>query len=154
VKKLSILLIITGIISGLFGTRSYWRDYTYKKASIAVKASVKSVEIKPFSGKAVAGIYYTLNYLRDGITDSTKYNTTEEYSFKNPLPTPEDLQATLFYVRYVPQNKRAETSFPNRLIINKNGEYNGFYNRALFGQMFTFILLGYMLRKWARKSIN
>lgn len=147
-KILGNLLIIIGIISGLLGVRSYWRDYTYKKASIAVKASVKSVEIKPFSGKAVAGIDYTLNYMRDGIADSTKYNTTEEYSFKNPLPTAEELQATPFYVRYVPQNRRTETSFPNRVTVNNNGKYEGFYNRAVFGQMFVLILLGYMVKKW------
>ncbi|MFV0592333.1 MAG: hypothetical protein ACK5NK_04285 [Niabella sp.] len=147
-KALGILLIVLGIITGLFGVRSYWRDYTYKKASIVVKASVKSVEIKPFSGKAVAGIYYTLNFMRDGIADSTKYNTTEEYSFKNPLPTAEKLQAIPFYVRYVPKNKRNETSFPNRVTVNNNGKYEGFYNSALFGQMFVLILLGYMVKKW------
>lgn len=147
-KIIGIILIILGVIFGLFGIRSYWHDCTYKKASIAVKACVKSVEIKPFSGKAVAGIYYTLNYMHDGIIDSTKYNTTEEYSFKNPLPTKEKLQAASFYVRYVPQNRRTKTSFPNRVTVNNNGKYEGFYNRALFGQMFVLILLGYMVKKW------
>jgi hypothetical protein len=147
-KILGILLIVLGIIIGMFGVRSYWRDYTYKRASIAVKASVKSVEIKPFSGKAVAGIYYTLNYMRDGIADSTKYNTTEEYSFKNPLPTKEKLQAVSFYVRYIPKEKRRETSFPNQVLVSHNMEYEGFYNRALFGQMLVLILLGYIVKKW------
>lgn len=146
-KIIGIILIILGVIFGLFGIRSYWHDCTYKKASIAVKASVKSVEIKPFSGKAVAGIYYTLNYMHDGITDSIKHHTTEEYSFKKPLPTKEQLQATSFYVRYVPKNKRTKTSFPNRVVVSRHAEYEGFYNSAL-GHMLVLILLGYVVKKW------
>ncbi|HRP89080.1 MAG TPA: hypothetical protein PKX92_03480 [Edaphocola sp.] len=151
-KALSILLFVLGIITGLLGVRSYWRDSTFKKASIAVKASVKSVEIRPFSGKAVAGIYYTLNYMRDGIIDSIKHNTSEEYSLKKPLPTKEKLQAATFYVHYVPKNKRTETSFPDRVTISDNGKYPGFYKGSLFGQMSVLILLGFMVRMFGQKN--
>ena len=150
-KAFGILLIIVGIICGLLGARSYWQDNTYKKASIAVKASVVSVEVKPMSGKAVASIKMVLSYLRDGVADSTAHNFSMAYTNKNPLPAVQELQASLLYVHYVPRVKRSETSYPNRVVVSGNGVYDGFYNRALFGQMFTFVLLGFMVRKFGKK---
>lgn len=151
-KTISIILIIVGIILGLLGLRSYWLDYSYKNASIAVKASVESVEVKPKSGKAVGSIRLVLSFIRDGVADSTAHNFSQEYSNINPLPTAEELQGASLYVRYVPKENRGKTSFPNQVLVSNTNEYEGFYNRALFGQMFTFILLGVIIRLWRRKQ--
>lgn len=138
-------LIIIGFIFGLLGIRSYWRDDTYEKASTVVKASVKSVEIKPMSGKAVGSIRMVLNYMRDGIADSIEHNFSAAYSNKDPLPTVKQLHTTPFYVRYVPKGKRSET-IPNWVIVSNNGEFDGSYGLSSFGQMLTFILMGFMVR--------
>lgn len=149
-KTLGVVLIIIGIIPGLLGVRSYLRDDAYVKASIAVKSSVKSVEIKPMSGKAVASIHLVLSYIRDGVADSTEHNFAQEYTDKCPLPTVEEFKATSYYVRYVPKEKRSEM-IPNWVMVSSEGEFDGLYGRALFGQMFTFILLGFMVRMFGRE---
>ncbi|MCW5914232.1 MAG: hypothetical protein KIT66_06465 [Chitinophagaceae bacterium] len=39
-------LIVLGVVFGLLGISSVWKDYTYRKASVVVKAQILSVEIK------------------------------------------------------------------------------------------------------------
>lgn len=149
-RIISIILIITGIIFGLFGVRSYWRDDAYAKASIIVKASVISAEVKPMSGKAVASIRLVLSYKRDGGLDSLEHHYSEAYSSQNPLPTVEKLKAASPCVRYVPKDKRSKMS-PNWVLVSDNGEFEGWYGRSSFMQMFTFILLGIMVRMFGKK---
>lgn len=150
-KTIGIILTTLGIISGLLGIRSYWRDYTYKKVSIAVKPSAKSVVIEPVRN-GLSNIIYSILFDRDGAVDTTEHKITEEYTYKNPLPTIEQLQAASLYVHYVPKDKRSETAFPYRVVVTSDGIYPGFYNRALLGQMFTFILIGYMVRMFGQKQ--
>lgn len=144
------ILIIFGLILGGFGLRSYWRDYTYRKANIAVQATVKSVRIEQIRS-GLSNILYTLVYTRDGVQDSTNHKITESYTIKNPLPTIEQLRSATLYVHYVPAEKRRYTAFPSRVIVSSDGVYEGFYSRGLFGQMFTFILMGLIFRLWGRK---
>ncbi|HCF62836.1 MAG TPA: hypothetical protein DEU93_00600 [Chitinophagaceae bacterium] len=151
-KAISIILIVVGIIFGFLSLRSFWSDHAYEKASTTVKASVKSVDIKPMSGKAVASIRRVLYYIRDGVADSTEQNYSKLYTNNNPLPSEEELKSTSLYVRYVPKNRRSETVFPDRVLVSSDEEYEGYYNRAMFGQMFAFILLGLMIRLWRRKN--
>ncbi len=151
-KIISVVLISIGILSGLLGTKSFWRDQAYEKASIPVKGSVEWLEFKPMSGKAVASIAIMLSYIRDGIVDSTEHQFSILYTTSDPLPTEEELKAAPYYVRYVPKEKRNETTFPNRVMVSNGLAYEGFYNHALFGQMFTFILLGLMIRLFGRKK--
>ncbi|MCC7525599.1 MAG: hypothetical protein IT250_12305 [Chitinophagaceae bacterium] len=152
-KTLGVVLIIIGIICGLLGLRSYLRDDAYVKASTIAKASVVSAEVKPMSGKAVASIHLVLYYIRDGFADSIEHNLAREYTDKSPLPTVEELKATAYYVRYVPKEKRSK-NVPNWVMVSNSGEYDGLYGGALFGQMFTFILLGFMVRMFGRKKIT
>lgn len=151
-KAISIISIFVGVIFGSLGIRSYLRDNAYKKASITVKASVKSVDIKPMSGKAVVSIRRVLYYIRDGVADSTEQNYSELYTNNNPLPSEEELKSKSLYVRYVPKNRRSETAFPDRVLVSSDEEYEGYYNRAMFGQMFAVLLLGLMIRLWRRKN--
>ena len=151
-RIIGIVLIIIGIIFGLLGARSYLRDKSYEEASTVVKASVKSVEVKPNPWKAMGSISLVLSYMRDGIADSAKHNFTEAYSNNIPLPTEEELKAASYYVHYVPNEMRNETSYPYRVMVSNNARYEGFYNRALFRQMFTFILMGFMIRMLGRKK--
>ena len=149
-RTISIILIIIGLVFGLFGLKSLYRDNIYAKASTVAKASVTSAEIKPMSGKAVGSIRLILSYLRDGVADSTEYKFTEEFTNKNPLPTEAELKAKTYYVRYVPLEKRSKNT-PNWLMVNSTGEFNGWYGRSQFGQMFVFILLGFMVRMFGLK---
>lgn len=150
-KIISIILVVVGIIFGLLGVRSYWRDNAYEKASNAVRASVKSAEVKPMSGKAVGSIRLVLTYLHDGMEDSIEHNYTEAYTVNNPLPTVDELKASSLYVRYVPKQKRSE-KVPNWVSVSSDGEFDGMYGRSLFGQMFTFILVGFLIRLFGRRK--
>ncbi|GAB1371982.1 hypothetical protein MASR1M45_20440 [Candidatus Kapaibacterium sp.] len=64
-KNVVKILIITGIIFGLLNIQSVWREYKYQQVVTTAKANVLSVEIKPFSGKALASIQYKLVYQHD-----------------------------------------------------------------------------------------
>lgn len=86
-KNVVKILIITGIIFGLLNIRSVWRKYKYQQVVTTAKANVLSVEIKPFSGKALASIQYKLVYQHDQILDTISYSTTEECSIKSHLPS-------------------------------------------------------------------
>ena len=149
-RIISIILIIIGIVFGLLGVRSYWREKSYEKASIAVKALVKSAEVKPKSGKGMVGIEMILTYNRDGVADSIEHNFSAPYSTNNPMPAEVELKAASYYVRYVPTEKRSKT-IPNWVMVSNNGKFDGLYGRALFGQMFTFIVLGFMVKIFSRK---
>lgn len=150
-KIIGQILVLIGIIFGVIGVQSCLRDDAYAKASIIVKASVKSVEIKPMSGKAVGSIHMVLNYMRDGVADTIEHNFSTAYSNNEPLPTAKELKKSTLYVRYVPVEKRNEHS-PNWTIVSKNGEFEGFYGWPQFGKMLTFILLGSLIRMFAKKS--
>lgn len=93
------------------------------------------------SGKAVASIRRVLYYIRDGVADSTVQNYSEPYSNNDPLPSGEELKSKSLYVRYVPKNRRSETAFPGRALVSSDEEYEGYYNRAKFGQMYAFYCL-------------
>lgn len=150
-RIISILLFFLSLIFGLFGVRSYLRDKSYEEASIAVKASVMRAEVKPnSSGKAIGTIRLMLSYMRDGVADSIEHIFSEAYSDKDPLPTGDELKAASSYVRYVPKEKRGKT-IPNWVLVSNNGEFDGFYGMSMFGQMFTFILLGIMVRIFGRE---
>lgn len=150
-KLIGTTLIFIGIIFGVFGARSYWHSYLYNQASTTVKATVKSAEIKPMSGKAVGSIRIVLSYKRDGLTDSLEYNFSEAYSNKEPLPSEEELKSATYYVRYVPKEK-TNKNIPDWVMVSKKGEFEEFYGISTFTQMFTFILLGIMVRMFARKN--
>ena len=141
-------LILSGILAGFLGLWSYWRDFQYEKASIAVRATVKSVEIEPIRS-GLSNILYTLRYKRDGVMDVTHHKITQQYTIKEPLQTSDELQKASFYIRYVPTVSKTATEFPGRVIVSEDKAYEGFYNRALFGQMFTLLLFGAMVRKFA-----
>ena len=149
-RKVSLILIIAGIIFGLLGVISFWRDHSYQRASTASKAIVDSVDLKPIRD-GLSNIYYYLVYMRDGSMDTLKHKITMEYTFKNPIPSSDELKATIFYVHYVPEANKEGASFPNRVHVNDSPEYEGLYNRSLFGQMFAFILLGFMIRLFLRR---
>ena len=146
----TVLLIVSGIF-GLLGARSYWRDQGYKNASVAVRGTVRSVEIQKIRD-GLSNIIYSLAYLRDGITDSTQHKITTAYTNADPLPTLKELQAASFYVRYVPKPRQRETAYPERVMVHSNSTYPGYFNRSLFGQMFTFAIIGFMVRLFGRKG--
>lgn len=150
-RIISTVLIVIGILFGLFGVRSYWRDHRYEKASIVTKSTISSVRIEPVRN-GLSNILYTLTYIRDGATDTTVHKITEAYTDKNPLPAIAQLQASTLYVQYVPKDKRGETAYPYRVMVSSDGLYPGTYGRGLFGQMFTFILLGFIVRLFARNT--
>ncbi|GAB1454478.1 hypothetical protein MASR2M47_45340 [Draconibacterium sp.] len=152
-KVIGIILILISIIFGVFGVRSYLRDDAYAKTSTIVKASVKFAEVKLMSGKAVGSIRMVLIYMHDGVADSIEHNFSQDYSNNNPLPTVEELKTASLYVRYVPKEKRTKTT-PNWVLVSKNEEFEGWYGRSSFKQMFTFILLGFMVRIFGRKRSN
>lgn len=115
------------------------------------KASVQTAEVKPMSGKAIASIRLTLTYFRDDVADSIEHNFSESYSIKNPLPSIDKLKAATYYVRYVPKEKRTE-KIPNWVLVSSNEEFDGLYGRSSFGQMFTCILLGFMIKLFGKRK--
>lgn len=145
------ILILIGIIFGVFGVRSYLRDDAYAKESTVVKASVISAEVEPMSGKAVGSIHMVLTYMHDGVADTIEHNFSEAYSNNNPLPKVEELMKSSLYVRYVPKEKRNER-IPNWVLVSNKEEFEGFYGRSSFGQMFAFILLGLMIKMFGNKK--
>lgn len=149
-RIIGVILVFIGIIFGIFGIRSYLRDAAYVKASVVVKASVLSAEVKPNPWKNVDGVRLVLTYVRDGVTDSIENNYSEVYSKNENRISEEKLKAATHYVRYVPKENRSE-NIPNWVMANRTGEFEGSYGRTSFGQMVTFILLGFMVRMFGRK---
>jgi hypothetical protein len=169
-KNVGKILIIIGIIFGLFGTRSVWKDYTYRKASVVVKAKVVFAEIKDIRTKY--GNYYLkpthqinqkLAFLRDGSMDTISLQSnfllyTEGKTIKNPnpIPTVEQLMKGVKYVRYIPESKKNETTFPDRIDINNDGKYEAEYKLSYFFNMLFCIVFGRILHLFFRtkKSSN
>lgn len=150
-KAVSLILIFIGIFMGLLAARSFWLDCRYEKASVSTEATISSMKIEPIRD-GLSNVLYSLTYLRDGEIDTTEHKVTEQFTNKTPLPTIEQFQSNTFYIRYVPADRRDETSFPNRVMVLGAKTYPGFYNRALFGQMLIFILLGFMVRAFFNNS--
>lgn len=148
-RIIGFILIIFGIISGLLGVRSYLRDDAYAKASTTVKASVKSAEVKPMSGKAVGSIRLVLAFLRDGVKDTLEHNFSEAYSVNDPLPTLEELYAASLYVRYVPKEKRSKNT-PDWVMVSNKDKHDGVNGRSGFSWMINFFLLGILLIIYSR----
>lgn len=149
-RIISVILISLGILFGIFGVRSYLRDDAYAKASVIVKASVISAKVEPNRWKNVDHIRLVLSYMRDGVTDSIENNYTDVYSKDEPRTSEEELKTATYFVRYVPKEKRSD-NIPNWLMVNSNGDFEGSYGRSSFLQMFTLILLGFMIRMFGRK---
>ena len=149
-KNAGKILIILGVVFGLLGIRSLWREYKYHQVVTTAKANVLFVETKPFSGKAVASIRYKLVYQHDYATDTIPYSTTEEYSIKEPLPSSEELKALDFYVHYVPKTKQSETTFPDRIYINNDSIYKAEYRFSFFVNMLFCFIFGGILNLFFR----
>lgn len=144
-KAISIILISIGILSGLFGVRTYLRDDAYAKGSVVVKASVKSAEVKPNPWKNVGSIRLLLTYMRDGVVDSLAHNYSEVYSNNDPLPTIAELKAASPHVRYVPNKNRSE-KIPDWVTVSNTEEYDGSYGWPAFNRMIIFIVMGLLVR--------
>lgn len=100
-KNTGKIIIIIGIIFGLLGISSVWKDYTYRKASVVVKAEIASAEINDIRTKH--GNYYlkpthhihqSLAFLRDGMMDTILLKSnfllyTEGRFLDNPNPVPD-----------------------------------------------------------------
>lgn len=56
IKYIGKALMVLGVVFGLLGISSVWKDYTYRKASVFVKAQILSIEIKDIRAKH--GNYY------------------------------------------------------------------------------------------------
>lgn len=141
-RKVGTVLIVIGILFGLFGVWTFWREYGYEKARVVSKATVASVRIEPIRD-GLSNILYTLTYMRDGATDTTEHKITEQHTINNPLPTTEQLQSETYYIHYVPKERRTETAYPKRVMVLDSETYPSFYYRTAFGQMFSFILMGF-----------
>lgn len=139
------------MVFGLFGVWSFWRDFRYEKARTVTQAKIASVKIEPIRS-GLSNILYTLTYLRDGVADTIEHKITEQFTTKNPLPPIAQLQSQTFYIHYVPEERKNEASFPNRVMVLESKTYPGFYNRASFGQMVTFTLMGFMARLFYLKK--
>lgn len=151
-KNTGKILIILGVVFGILGIRSLWREYKYHQVVTTAKTNVLSVETKPFSGKAVASIQYKLVYQHDYTPDTISYSTTEEYSTKEPLPSLEELKAVDFYVHYVPKSKQSKTAFPNRIYINNDSIYKAEYRLSFFVNMLFCFVVALFFR--TKKSIK
>ena len=134
------------VVCLILGIRTNWREYTFRKASTAAKATVISVDTE-LTGKAIAIVDYVLAYERDNVTDTISHFTTEAYYTTKPLPSIEELKNNVFYVHYVPKIKNNETPFKDRLFISdsnllENDFYTGWFIRMIF-----VLMVGYLLSK-------
>lgn len=131
----------------ILGIRTNWREYTFRKASTASKATVISVDTKLKSGKAIANVDYVLTYERDNVTDTISHFTTEAYSLKEPLPSIEELKKNNFYIHYVPKIKSNETPFKDRVFISNNKVLESIFDSGWFSRMIFILILGYILSR-------
>lgn len=163
-KIASKVLIILGVVYGLFGIRSVWREYSYQKGSIVAKASILSVEIKDIRTngnyylKPTHRITHHLSFLRDGKMDTLAEKSNfllypEGKTINNPnkIPTVGELMKQEKYIRYVPISKKKETSFPHRIDINNNGEFQSFIRFQHFISMAIMMLLSFSIRYFSKK---
>lgn len=150
-RIVSTILIIIGILFGLFGVWSFWREYGFERARVVSKGTISSLRTEPVRN-GLTNILYTITYLRDGATDTIKHKVTEQWTDSNPLPTTAQLQSQTFYIHYVPKENRSETVHPKRVMVLDSKDYPSFYYRTAFGQMFTLILMGFMVRLFFPKK--
>ena len=134
------------VVCLILGIRTNWREYTFRNASTAAKATVISVDTE-LTGKAIAIVDYVLAYERDNVTDTISHSTSEAYYTTKPLPSIEELKNNVFYVHYVPKIKSNETPFKDRLFISdsnllENDFYTGWFIRMIF-----VLMVGYLLSK-------
>ncbi len=151
-KNTSKIIIIIGIIFGLLSIRSVWREHKYQQVVTTAKATVLSVETKPFSGKTVVSIQYKLVYQHDYVPDTISYSTTEEYFIKEPLPSLEELKTVDFYVHYVPKPKQIEATFFDHIYINNDSIYKAEYRFTFFVYMLFCFVVALFFR--TKKSIK
>ena len=148
-----------GFFFGLLGIRSLWREYNYQKASVVAKAKILSIEIKDIRTngnyylKPTHRITYQLVFFRDGMMDTLTdtssfllYTEGKTSKNPNPIPTIKQLMKQERYVRYVPESKKKETVFADRIHINNNGSYESNNKFQAFFSMIIFVSLGYFIR--------
>ena len=145
-KTIGIILYIAAIAAAGMGIRSYWRDYTYKKASIAVPARVYDVTMEPIRS-GLSNLRYVLVYKRNGAVDTIRFKVTEQFTNENPLPAPDQLRAATWYVHYVPEAKKTQTVFPERKYVTNDGVYPGF-NAGSLAPVCTLAILGFMFNRF------
>ena len=145
-KSIIRITLFLCVVCFILGIRTNWREYTFRKASTAAKATVISVDTE-LTGRAIAIVDYVLAYERDNVTDTISHFTTEAYYKTKPLPSIEELKNNVFYVHYVPKIKSNETPFKDRLFISdsnllENDFYTGWFIRMIF-----VLMVGYLLSK-------
>lgn len=134
------------VVCFILGIRTNWREYTFRKASTAAKATVISVDTE-LTGKAIAIVDYVLAYERDNVTDTISHFTTEAYYTTKPLPSIEELKNNVFYVHYVPKIKSNETPFKDRLFITDSNLLENDFDTVWFIRMISVLMVGYLLSK-------
>lgn len=144
-KTIITLLRILAIVIGLFGVLQLFREYKHRKASTAVKARVLSVELEPVRD-ALTNIHYSLQFLKDGRYDTMQHKVTQSYTNKKPLPSIEELKTTVFYLHYIPEDKKQRTPYADRLYINNSEEIDLPWGYSPFTIMFFLFLLTYLLQ--------
>lgn len=158
-KRISIILIALGVVFGLSGVRSLLKDHGYRKSSVVVKADVIQADVKDI--RTQYGNYYLkpthqitqqLAFLRDGSLDTMTlesqflmYTEGKTTTNPNPIPTAEELMKQPKYIRYVPESKKEDTAFPDRIDINTDGEYEAQNNWSPFFQMLICFVAGGIL---------
>ena len=135
------------VVCLILGIRTNWREYTFRKASTAAKATVISVDTELKSGRAIAIVDYVLAYERDNVTDTISHFTTEAYYTTKPLPSIEELKNNVFYVHYVPKIKSNETPFKDRLFISDSNLLENDFDARWFIRMIFVLMVGYLLSK-------
>ncbi len=134
------------VVCLILGIRTNWREYTFRKASTAAKATVISVDTE-LTGKAIAIVDYVLAYERDNVTDTISHSTSEAYFKTKPLPSIEELKNNVFYVHYVPKIKSNETPFKDRLFITDSNLLENDFDTVWFIRMISVLMVGYLLSK-------
>lgn len=134
------------VVCLILGIRTNWREYTFRKASTAAKATVISVDTE-LTGKAIAIVDYVLAYERDNVTDTISHSTSEAYFKTKPLPSIEELKNNVFYVHYVPKIKSNETPFKDRLFISDSNLLENDFDTGWFIRMISVLMVGYLLSK-------
>lgn len=139
-KNAGKILFVLGVVLGLLGIWSVWRDYTYRKASVVVKAEVLSAEIKDIRTK------YTNYYLKPthhithhlafermvtdgGLSDENQQVVFQELASLFSNKQKDETEALKWYQKFIEyfeqQNNEAAIGQINRAIGNVLcNEYN------------------------------
>lgn len=145
-KSIIRITLFLCVVCFILGIRTNWREYTFRKASTAAKATVISVDTE-LTGKAIAIVDYVLAYERDNVTDTISHSTSEAYFKTKPLPSIEELKNNVFYVHYVPKIKSNETPFKDRLFITDSNLLENDFDTVWFIRMISVLMVGYLLSK-------